>query len=91
MFEFVRTHTRLLQFILVILIFPSFVFFGVQGYSQFKEGGRGDVAKVDGRGITQLEWDNAQCRAHAATDAHRRRQTSRHAADETRDPRRAGA
>jgi peptidyl-prolyl cis-trans isomerase D len=62
MFEFVRTHTRLLQFILVILIFPSFVFFGVQGYSQFKDGGRGDVAKVDGRGITQAEWDNAHQR-----------------------------
>jgi peptidyl-prolyl cis-trans isomerase D len=62
MFEFVRTHTRLLQFILVILIFPSFVFFGVQGYSQFNDGGRGDVAKVDGHGITQAEWDNAHQR-----------------------------
>jgi peptidyl-prolyl cis-trans isomerase D len=62
MFEFVRTHTRLLQFILVILIFPSFVFFGVQGYSSFREGGNVDVAKVDGRGITQAEWDQAHQR-----------------------------
>ena len=62
MFEFVRTHTRLLQFILVILIFPSFVFFGVQGYSSFNEGGKVDVAKVDGRGITQAEWDAAHQR-----------------------------
>jgi len=62
MFEFVRSHTRLLQFILVILIFPSFVFFGVQGYSEMNEGGRTDVAKVDGQAITQVEWDNAHQR-----------------------------
>ena len=38
MFDFVRSHTRLLQFLLVLLIFPSFVFFGVQGYSSFEIG-----------------------------------------------------
>ena len=38
MFDFVRKHTRLLQFILVLLIFPSFVFFGIQGYSRFTGG-----------------------------------------------------
>ncbi len=58
MFDFVRTHTRILQFILVLLIFPSFVFFGIQGYSRLNEGGA-DVAKVDGRPITQAEWDAA--------------------------------
>ena len=63
MFEFVRSHTRLLQGILVLLIFPSFVFFGVQGYSSFREGGNEDVAKVDGRGITKAEWDVAHQRA----------------------------
>jgi peptidyl-prolyl cis-trans isomerase D len=63
MFEFVRSHTRLLQGILVLLIFPSFVFFGVQGYSSFREGGNEDVAKVDGRGITKNEWDVAHQRA----------------------------
>ncbi len=62
MFEFVRTHTRLLQFILVILIFPSFVFFGVQGYSSFREGGKVDVAKVDGHAVTKSEWDAAHQR-----------------------------
>ena len=44
MFEFVRTHTRLLQFMLLILILPSFVVFGIQGYSKFTHGdslGRG--------------------------------------------------
>jgi peptidyl-prolyl cis-trans isomerase D len=57
MFEFVRTHNRLLFFVLVLLIFPSFVFFGVQGYSQFNDAGTVPVARVDGHKITQAEWD----------------------------------
>ncbi|HEX6708053.1 MAG TPA: SurA N-terminal domain-containing protein [Albitalea sp.] len=59
MFDFVRTHTRLFQFILVLLVFPSFVFFGIQGYSRFTEGSRNAVAKVAGHDITQAEWDAA--------------------------------
>lgn len=59
MFEFVRTHTKLLQFMLVLLIFPSFIFFGVQGYQRFYEGGAHSVAKVGSLEITQAEWDNA--------------------------------
>lgn len=59
MFEFVRTHTKILQFMLVLLIFPSFVFFGVQGYQSFYEGGARSVAKVGGLEVTQAEWDNA--------------------------------
>ena len=62
MFEFVRSHTRLFQGILVLLIFPSFVFFGVQGYSSFSDGSTGKVAEVDGRGIMQAEWDAAHQR-----------------------------
>ncbi|MFO1220957.1 MAG: SurA N-terminal domain-containing protein [Burkholderiaceae bacterium] len=62
MFEFVRTHNKLLQFVLVLLIFPSFVFFGIQGYSRFSDGASGAVAKVDGRNITQAEWDQAHQR-----------------------------
>lgn len=58
MFDFVRSHMRVLQFILVLLIFPSFVFLGVQGYSGFGEG-NATVAKVDGQKITQAEWDAA--------------------------------
>ena len=57
MFEFVRTHTRLLQFLLLILILPSFVVFGIQGYSKFTEGGNSTVAVVDGQAIMQSEWD----------------------------------
>jgi peptidyl-prolyl cis-trans isomerase D len=59
MFEFVRTHTRLLQFVLVLLVFPSFVFFGIQGYSRFTGGANTTVAKVAGRSITQAEWEAA--------------------------------
>ncbi|WP_298829386.1 SurA N-terminal domain-containing protein [uncultured Piscinibacter sp.] len=60
MFEFVRKHTRILQFVLVLLIFPSFVFFGIQGYSRFTGGENEPVAKVDGNNITQAEWSAAQ-------------------------------
>ena len=59
MFDFFRKHTRVLQFVLVLLIFPAFVFFGVEGYSNLTEGGNATVAKVDGRDITQQEWDAA--------------------------------
>jgi len=62
MFDFVRSHTRLFQGILVLLIFPSFVFFGVQGYSSFTDASNTKVAEVDGRGITQVEWDAAHQR-----------------------------
>lgn len=57
MFEFVRTHNRWLQLLLLILILPSFVVFGIQGYSQFTDGANATVAKVDGQSITQAEWD----------------------------------
>ena len=59
MFDFFRKHTRVLQFVLVLLIFPSFVFFGIQGYGKYTEGGNATVASVNGKEITQLEWDAA--------------------------------
>lgn len=62
MFDFVRSHTRLFQGILVLLVFPSFVFFGVQGYSSFTDSANSKVAEVDGHGITQAEWDAAHQR-----------------------------
>ena len=58
MFDFVRKHTRVMQFLLFLLIFPSFVLFGLEGYNRFKEKGEA-VAKVDGREILQGEWDAA--------------------------------
>jgi peptidyl-prolyl cis-trans isomerase D len=59
MFDFVRTHTKLLQLLLLILILPSFIVFGIQGYSSFNEDRAKVVAKVDGQDIGQAEWDNA--------------------------------
>lgn len=58
MFDFVRRHNRLLQLGLVIVIFPSFVAFGIQGYQSFNASNQ-TVAKVDGQPITQAEWDAA--------------------------------
>ncbi len=59
MFDFVRNHNKLFFFVLVLLIFPSFVFFGLQGYTGMSEGANATVATVDGRKITQAEWDAA--------------------------------
>ncbi len=59
MFEFVRKHTRLFQFILLILILPSFALVGMQGYTSFMDGSNAGVATVDGHKITQAEWDVA--------------------------------
>jgi peptidyl-prolyl cis-trans isomerase D len=58
MFDFVRKHTKVMQFLLFLLIFPSFVLFGVDGYNRFRDKGE-VVAKVDGHDITRNEWDAA--------------------------------
>ena len=59
MFEFVRTHQRLMQFVLLLFIFPSFAFFGLESYTRFRDGDNA-VANVAGQPITQQEWDAAQ-------------------------------
>ncbi|MBS0593247.1 MAG: SurA N-terminal domain-containing protein, partial [Proteobacteria bacterium] len=59
MLDFFRNHTRLFQGLLVLLVFPSFVFFGVQGYSGFNSDRESQVAVVDGHGIPRAEWDAA--------------------------------
>lgn len=59
MFEFIRTHRRFMQFLLLLFIIPSFAFFGLEGYTRFKEGDNA-VAKVAGNPITQQEFDMAQ-------------------------------
>jgi peptidyl-prolyl cis-trans isomerase D len=43
--------------LLLVLVFPSFVFFGVESYSRFMDSSH-DAAKVDGRAITVQEVDN---------------------------------
>ncbi len=62
MFDFVRNHTRLALGFMLLLIIPSFVFFGVDGYSKFRDGGSAAVAKVDGATISRSEWETAHQR-----------------------------
>ena len=63
MFDFIRTHSKMMLALIVLLIIPSFVFFGIEGYSRMTEGGAVTVAKVDGQAITRAEWDAAHQRA----------------------------
>jgi peptidyl-prolyl cis-trans isomerase D len=63
MFDFVRNNTRIVLGALLLLIIPSFVFFGVEGYTQFRDGSNASVARVDGRSITRAEWERAHQRA----------------------------
>lgn len=58
MFDFVRKHTKIMMFVMFLLIIPSFVLFGLDGYQRSNEGGS-PVAHVAGHEITQGEWDSA--------------------------------
>lgn len=62
MFDFVRNHTRLALGFMLLLIIPSFIFFGVQGYSRFTDPTNAAVAKVDGHSISRAEWEDAHKR-----------------------------
>lgn len=59
MFEFVRTHQRLMQGLLLLFIFPSFAMVGISSYSHFGDADNA-IAKVGGQTITQPEYDAAQ-------------------------------
>lgn len=58
MFDTIRNHKKYLMGFLMILIIPSFVLFGIEGYTRLNEGGA-VVATVDGKDITKTEWDMA--------------------------------
>ena len=58
MFDFVRKHTKIMMFVMFLLIIPSFVLFGIDGYNRMREKGEA-VARVGGHEITQGEWDAA--------------------------------
>jgi peptidyl-prolyl cis-trans isomerase D len=56
MFDFVRKHTKIMMFLMFLLIIPSFVLFGIDGYNRMRE--KGDaVARVGGQDISRGEWD----------------------------------
>ena len=58
MFDFVRKHTKIMMGLMFLLIIPSFVLFGIDGYNRMRENGAA-VARVGGQDITQGEWDAA--------------------------------
>ena len=57
MFESIRKHSKIVMFLLFLLIIPSFVLVGID--SNYFSGGSPVVARVDGKDITQADWDNA--------------------------------
>ena len=59
MFDSIRSHRRWLMLFLMLLVFPSFVFFGVQGYNRFMHGDQA-VARVGDQSISPQEFDAAQ-------------------------------
>ena len=58
MFDSIRNNSKILMGLLFLLVIPSFVLFGMEGYSRFEDKGA-VVAKVDGQKINQSEWDAA--------------------------------
>lgn len=58
MFDMIRNHTKILMAVLVLLIIPSFVLFGIDGYTRMRQDEM-PVARVAGRDITQSQWDAA--------------------------------
>ncbi len=56
MFDLIRKNNRTLMFLLFLLIVPSFVLFGVEGYMSMGDKGVA-VAQVNGEDIRQSEWD----------------------------------
>lgn len=58
MFDFVRKHTKLMMSVMFLLIIPSFVLFGIDGYNRM---GQTDVAvaRIGDVEITQAQLDQA--------------------------------
>lgn len=61
MFDTVRNNSKIMMGLLFLLVIPSFVMFGIEGYSRFTDKAAA-VANVDGHKITQQEWDDAHKR-----------------------------
>lgn len=59
MFDFIRTHQRLMQLVLLILILPSFALIGVSGYTNYVSGDH-SLVEVGDTAITQQEFDEAR-------------------------------
>ncbi|MGE8621120.1 MAG: SurA N-terminal domain-containing protein, partial [Achromobacter spanius] len=58
MFEFIRSHRRWMQLILLLLIVPSFFLVGIQGYESFMRA-EPELATVAGQPVSRAEFDQA--------------------------------
>lgn len=58
MFELIRNHRRWMQFILMLLIVPSFFLVGIQGYDSFMRR-EPELANVADLPVTRAEFDRA--------------------------------
>lgn len=58
MFDSIRNNSKIWMGLLFLLVIPSFVLVGIEGYSRYEDKGA-VVAKVDGQKISQAEWDVA--------------------------------
>lgn len=56
MFDFVRKHTKVMMFLMFLLIIPAFVLVGINGFKSMGSGGE-TVAKVGSYAVKQTEWD----------------------------------
>ncbi len=62
MFDSIRKHQRILQGLLLLLIFPAFAFFGISGYDRFLSDDGSEIAKVGDAKVTKQEFEQAQAR-----------------------------
>lgn len=58
MFDFVRKHTKIMMFLMFLLIIPAFVLVGVDGFRRINGSGK-TVATVGSFSITESDWDAA--------------------------------
>jgi peptidyl-prolyl cis-trans isomerase D len=56
MFDFVRKHTKIMMFLMFLLIIPAFVLVGINGFKGLGSGGE-TVAKIGSYSVKQEEWD----------------------------------
>lgn len=59
MFDFIRSHQRLMQFVLLVLIVPSFALIGVSGYSSYVSGDH-DLVRIGKSAVTMQEFERAR-------------------------------
>lgn len=58
MFDYVRKHTKIMMVVLFLVIIPSFVLVGIDGYTRFREQDQ-TVARIGSAEITRGEWEAA--------------------------------